>query len=191
MAHDRETISTWKNPTKDVVRFTIHLDGKVKRHYQISPGAAEKIDSIHDQAIRCVKKGVVVSGLAPQLLKEGEEEVPVHVALVEAAAEGNKERAARAAGRLAGKPVDEIVGAIRGVVERHPGAETALVKAQIEAEEQELAELRARKAAIAAEKAQLKAELEGGKSQIDQKLDAAGLGTPVKAGKAGKAAAEG
>lgn len=86
--------STWKNPTQHVQRFEIFENsGLPPTRIEIKPGEIDDtIPSIYDNAIRTVRDGVVVGGLAPLLVKVGETAIPVHAAISRSAAMGDEER---------------------------------------------------------------------------------------------------
>lgn len=87
------SVTNWKNPTSQDVRFEIFMDaGKVMKVH-VPSGGTKALPSEYDQGIRTVRNGVVVGGLAPQLVPDGERErVPLHEALAKAAAAGDMER---------------------------------------------------------------------------------------------------
>jgi hypothetical protein len=98
------TVTLWKNPTSQPVRFRIWLDvGRIKgqatqaaRYLDVSiaPGETEELPTIYDPAIQRVEHGLVVAGLAPQLINTSVAVAPcVHPALVPV------ERAPRGAAR--------------------------------------------------------------------------------------------
>lgn len=90
---DDISITTWKNPTQHPVRLDIyvHEGPKGRRTVVIDPGAEKSLSSDWDDSIRTEHNGVVVGGMAPQLVKKGEERVPIHEAIRTAAELGEKE----------------------------------------------------------------------------------------------------
>ncbi len=91
--HQRLSITTWENPTKNTQTFEIHHGpGAEPDVFILAPGDAADVLSLYDDAIRTVRGGVVVGGLAPLLVPKGRKEVPVHEAIAKAASLGDAER---------------------------------------------------------------------------------------------------
>jgi hypothetical protein len=87
------SVTTWENPTKHIQRFEIHHGpGSDPEKFEVPPGGKAQVLSLYDNAIRTVRDGVVVGGLAPLLVPEGRTTVPVHEAIAKAAAMGDTER---------------------------------------------------------------------------------------------------
>lgn len=83
----QDSFSTrWENPTKDVVRFRVLVEAGRFEHVEIGPGATKDLPSSWDPAVHDVRGGVVMGGLAPQLVKAGQVRLPVHSSITEAAA---------------------------------------------------------------------------------------------------------
>ncbi|WP_438029005.1 hypothetical protein [Sorangium sp. So ce233] len=93
MADYEFSVTNWKNHTSQDVRFEIFMDsGKIMKVH-VPAGGTKALPSEYDQGIRTVRNGVVVGGLAPQLVPDGERErVPLHEAIAKAAAQGDLER---------------------------------------------------------------------------------------------------
>lgn len=91
--HSDFQMTTWKNPTLHTVKFKIFQGPKKIAHIAIGPNKTAQIPSVYDHAIRTVRDGVVVAGLAPQLEPKGKEVFPMHIALADAARRGDQERA--------------------------------------------------------------------------------------------------
>lgn len=87
-------MTTWENPTSHTTRFEL-FEGPGEIHkIEIEPGGRVDLPSKYDNAIRTVRDGVVVGGLAPLLVAKGRDRVPVHAAITAGAAEGDREREA-------------------------------------------------------------------------------------------------
>ncbi len=86
------SVTRWRNPTDRPVTFEVM--GEVGRFYRVHIKAGESADlpGQYDDAIQTVRDGVVVRGLAPQLVAEGRENLPMHEALAKAAKLGDVER---------------------------------------------------------------------------------------------------
>jgi hypothetical protein len=85
--------TTWENPTNDTVQFSIYDDAaNLYTVGPIPPKGSVTLPSVYDNAIATVRDGVIVGGLAPQLVAKGRERVPMHDALARAAAMGEQER---------------------------------------------------------------------------------------------------
>jgi hypothetical protein len=176
-------ITRWKNPTANDVRFEIfHDPGRVQK-VSVLAGGTKELSSDYDQAIRTVRGGVVVGGLAPQLEIEGQKSVPIHEALGSAAALGDIEREYTKATGLApgGKNLDALkamqiqiaklqaqLDAAGGTGSAAEDAKRAQVKAEAEARAaKEQAEMLALEKAAAETSAKTKdAELEALKRQL-------------------------
>lgn len=155
MAH----VTTWGNTTPHTVKFRIFKGpgqrGAAYEKYEIPAGSELAIAGEHDEAIQTTHRGVVVGGLAPQLTRKGAEKLPVHASILDAAAQGDLERAT--AGRRAGTPIslDAVEGLTRRLEKVEGGGAESIAAAKKEADE-------AKARADAAEKAleALKAQLE-------------------------------
>lgn len=83
-------LTTWTNPTQRTVTLRLFRHGKIVRNRQvidtgtdvveIPPGGSVQLPAFLDSAIQEKRHGVIVGGLAPQLVKNGEE-TPVHPSL--------------------------------------------------------------------------------------------------------------
>ena len=91
-----EKDSVWKNPTQNDVKILLHEMSPVcngqaprdaftrtgKRPFLVKAGESEKLPARFDRAIHeHDANGFVCGGLAPQLVKEGEEDRPINAAL--------------------------------------------------------------------------------------------------------------
>ncbi len=98
MQHDDEHTTRWKNPTDKTVSLSFHRDRGVRPHkVTIEPGKEVVLNGEYDGAIHQVHNGLVVGGMAPQLVKVGVEALPVTSTLGLAEA---REAAGRATGEL-------------------------------------------------------------------------------------------
>lgn len=66
--------TTWKNPTETEVRLRLFLAPGQVETYRIAAGATAEIPSQFTTAIHCCRGGLVVGGMAPFLLREGQKE---------------------------------------------------------------------------------------------------------------------
>jgi len=124
----------WKNPTVHTIIVDLHTEStrdnpSGRERHVWAPGETREVPAEFDNAIRRVRDGKVVSGLAPQLVVDGERPVPLDPAIDSEAAERKQSR-------------DEL---------RDAQALEKAAKAQ-------LADAAARVAANASEKAEAKAE---------------------------------
>ncbi len=122
-------MTTWVNPTKHTQTFDL-FEGPGEIHkIVIPPGGKESIPAKYDQAIRTERDGVVVAGLAPMLVPEGRESVPVHQAIGASAAAGDAERKLESAtGTTAGGLTLDAAAALQAQLETVM-AELAALKA--------------------------------------------------------------
>lgn len=65
-----ERYTTWRNPC-DVEQYVDLHDGdsRVPTRYRFKPGETKKLPSRFDSAIQRTHNGVIIGGLAPQLVK--------------------------------------------------------------------------------------------------------------------------
>lgn len=95
--------TTWSNPSEHHVKFSIFVGPGITHKVAIAPGKDLPLPSEFDNDIRTVRDGVVVGGLAPQLIIKGREKLPMHESLAKAADLGDDERKVVAGtGRSAG-----------------------------------------------------------------------------------------
>lgn len=83
-------LTTWHNPTTQTVKLRLFRHGKIVRQgkvvdsgvdiVEIAPGGRVTLPSFLDETIQERRHGMIVSGLAPQLVKEGDP-APVHPSL--------------------------------------------------------------------------------------------------------------
>lgn len=86
-------MTTWVNETTHEQKFELHTSpGQPMIKIEIKPGKEAQIPSIYDNAIRTVRDGTVVGGHAPLLTPKGQTKIPIHDAIVRAAAAGETER---------------------------------------------------------------------------------------------------
>lgn len=63
--------TTWKNPTDKIVKVVIFVSPGQVAEYVIKPKGEASIPSQFDHAIHQLRDGIIVGGLAPQLVREG------------------------------------------------------------------------------------------------------------------------
>ena len=109
------SITTWENPTKHVQRFELAIGpGATPEEFVLEPGKTADVLSKYDDAIRTVRDGIVVAGLAPMLVPKGRKPVPVHEAIAKAAHLGDVERRlVEATGTSAGSASLDAVAALQ------------------------------------------------------------------------------
>lgn len=70
-----ETYTQWKNPLSQEQVVDIFHDGSPRpTRYRWAPGETKQVSSRYDGAIHRVHHGVIIGGLAPQLIKVGSDE---------------------------------------------------------------------------------------------------------------------
>lgn len=74
-------ITKWKNPTDKTARVSVFVSPGQHAEYVIAPNGEGDIPSQFDNAIHQIRDGVIVGGLAPQLVREGQT-AKVHPALL-------------------------------------------------------------------------------------------------------------
>ncbi len=75
---DHDHVTRWRNPTDATVKLSIHRNrGERRAKYEIAPGAELTLPGEYDSAIHQKHNGVIVGGLAPQLVVVGQEKAPV------------------------------------------------------------------------------------------------------------------
>lgn len=110
--------TAWINPTHHTVRFEVVEGEEAHRRvfkYEFKPGQRVEIPSEYDRAIRTVKDGVIVAGLAPQLVTADDEKNPVimHEALASSAALGDLERQVHAGGQTSGRVALDVASRLQ------------------------------------------------------------------------------
>lgn len=81
---EESATSTWHNPTDYDVSIRLykghgHKPGMSHFLWKLAAGATKTLSSEYDNAIRLMREGVVVGGLAPQLIKIEEKQDPPEV----------------------------------------------------------------------------------------------------------------
>lgn len=122
-----EKFTRWHNPLSVRQNVVISHDGDSRpTQYTIKPGETREIPSRYDLAIHRVHNGVVIGGLAPQLVKVGAEEKldPVLDTTLQDKKQAEAERAVAAAAKQAAE--DALILA------EHRKREAEAAKAEIE-----------------------------------------------------------
>lgn len=76
-------ITTWQNPTDQDCRFHV-MSGDKPIHVHVPSRKTVQLPAEFDNAVRTERGGLVVGGLAPQLVPLGREAVPIHESIVKA-----------------------------------------------------------------------------------------------------------
>lgn len=132
-------LTTWHNPTTQTVKLRLFRHGKIVRQgrvvdsgvdiVEIAPGERVTLPSFLDETIQERRHGMIVSGLAPQLVKEGDP-APVHPSLdpVQTAKREAEKAAARAL--EAKKSADTALVIAEGTIAAAEAAEAQTEKAK-------------------------------------------------------------
>ena len=85
-------LTAWRNPTSKVIKVDLfsgptrdNPGGRI--HVEWQPGETQEVPSEYDAAIRKVRDGKVVGGLAPQLVRADKKPIPLDPAIDAEAAE--------------------------------------------------------------------------------------------------------
>jgi hypothetical protein len=76
-------ITTWQNPTDQDCRFHV-MSGDKPIHVHVASRKTVQLPAEFDNAVRTERGGLVIGGLAPQLVPLGREAVPIHESIVKA-----------------------------------------------------------------------------------------------------------